>query len=298
MKYQCFWLLCVRRFVEIHLVWQCGIFLLLYNQDGVASLTYRRLVDLYQCQHLQPTQQQNMAYTAWQRYVKVEMLLRSAIGRSGGRDRMIELWAPNNTHPSLSCKQTVGKICWRVSQPSTSIPPSFRGHSIFDNGDICRTNPESTSDVTFPSFLLSTPSRSAETGSEDWAVTASQNRCSRFRGVISGRSTSVRRPSVFVTGFYASILYMQRNKSVNYNYIIFPICITETKLNACCSWSVLVLVLEGLAVCGLFPYPCPWGSGPCPCPGPGRGGLSSCQHHWTILWHEYPAFRTLICIYY
>ena len=34
----------------------------------------------------------------------------------------------------------------------SSIPPSYRGHSNFYHGDICRTDPESTSGVAFPSL--------------------------------------------------------------------------------------------------------------------------------------------------
>ena len=42
-------------------------------------------------------------------------------------------------------------------------------------------------------------------GREDGAVTASQHGHSHFRGIISGRSTTVRRSSARVTGFYAKI---------------------------------------------------------------------------------------------
>ena len=63
----------------------------------------------------------------------------------------------------------------------------------------------STSGVAFPSFLLSIPSRLAETMREDGAVTVGQHGLSRFRGVISDRSTSIRRLLARITGVCASI---------------------------------------------------------------------------------------------
>ena len=55
------------------------------------------------------------------------------------------------------------------------------------------------------------PSRSAETGREDRAVTASHHRLSRFYSVISGRSTSVHRSLARAMSFNACLLILMVN---------------------------------------------------------------------------------------